>query len=65
VKGRQDGRISPGLERGETEGAYCATGVLQDRSVKGSAFCDEPTDVLGVGELFQPIVKRQQTGVDA
>src|SRR6266436_913673 len=49
----------------EAEGAHCSTGVLQDRGAKGAAFCHESTDVLGVREFFQPIVKGQQTGMHA
>jgi len=59
MEGRQDGGISLQVERQKAEGAHCPTGVLQDRGAKGSAFCHESADVLGVREFFQPIVKGQ------
>jgi hypothetical protein len=65
MEGRQDSGISLEDERREAEGAHCATGVLQDRGAKRSGFYHESTGVLGVGELFQPIVKRRQTGMNA
>jgi hypothetical protein len=65
MEGRQDGGISLQVERQEAKGAHCSTGVFQDRSAKGFTFCHESTDVLGVREFFQPIVKGQQTGMHA
>src|SRR6266436_8337817 len=64
MEGRQDGGISLQVERQQAEGAHCSTGVLQDRGAKGSAFRHESTGVLGVGEILQPVVKRQETGMD-
>jgi len=65
MKGRQNGGIALQLERQAAKDAHCSIGVLQHSDAKGSTFRHESTGVLGVGEIFQPIVKGHQTGMDA
>ena len=65
VKGRQDGRIALQVERQETEGARCATDVLQRSVPQRASFSQQSAGVFGVGERIEPIMKRQQTSMHA
>src|ERR1700752_3852918 len=64
LKSRQDGRISVGVKRPETEDARCATDFLHDRGTKWTRFCNQSTGILIVGEFVEPIMKRRHTTVD-